>query len=260
MEGRLWPYLAPYGALLALAELGRWLPSLEAPLLVGPRGSPPLAARGVAEWRVPGAARRPQLAGVADVVFGLALAALWLGSVSALAGAPARRALRSRRARRGRASALAGLRLLGFVLVSPLVEELFVRSFLHRAAEAWPGWRDFFRRPVARPAAGLRGDRAVVHAQPRAVGMVGGGTDRSALNLWLYRRRRLASVWLAHAVTNGAIAAARPARALGPAGVPLGRQGAALRWPRRTRFDSSVKSSTALWAATGFGSSHASRS
>lgn len=209
MEGRVWPYLAPYGALLALAELGRWLPSLEAALLAGRVIFP--AALLLVAWR---SGAYPELrggrgsAGVADVVFGLALAALWLAPYLWWTALP-----RGERfdldvlGESGRPLWI-GLRLMGFVLVSPLVEELFVRSFLHRAAEAWPSWQEFSRRPVA-------------HAQPLAFAVtvlwftfshvpwewwVAAPTG-ALLNLWLYRRQRFASVWLAHAVTNGAIAA-----------------------------------------------------
>lgn len=209
MESRVWPYLAPYGVLLLLAELGNRLPALEAPLLAA-RVILPAVLLLVAWRRGAYAELRRGLGavGALDVVFGLALAALWLGPYLLWPALP-----RGERfdvdvlGESGRPLWIA-LRVTGFVLVSPLVEELFVRSFLHRAVEAWPDWRDFFRRPLA-------------HAQPLAFGVtvlwfllshvpwewwVAAPTG-VLLNLWLYRRRQLASVWLAHAVTNGAIAA-----------------------------------------------------
>jgi CAAX prenyl protease-like protein len=210
MEGRSWPYLAPYAALLALAELGRWLPpAFEGPLLAT-RVFVPAALLFVA-WRrgaYPELRERAGATGPADVAFGLALAALWVGPYLLWPALPRGEPFDvDVLGERGRPLWI-GLRLLGFVLVSPLVEELFVRSFLHRAAEAWPEWREFFRRPVA-------------HAQPLAFVVtlawftlshvpwewwVAAPTG-ALFNLWLYRRRRIASVWLAHATTNGAIAA-----------------------------------------------------
>ena len=209
MEARLWPYLAPYGALLVLAELGRWLPSLEAPLLAGRVIVPAVLL--LLAWR---SGAYPELrgtrgaVGLADVVFGLALAAFWVGPYLLWPALPRGARFDLDVLGAGGRPLWIALRLTGFVLVSPLVEELFVRSFLHRAAEAWPSWREFFRRPVA-------------HAQPLAFAVTivwftlshvpwewWVAVPTGALfNLWLYRRRRLACVWLAHAVTNGAIAA-----------------------------------------------------
>jgi len=206
MEGRLWPYLAPYGVLLMLAELGRWLPSLEAPLLAARVILP--AALLLLAWRRGAYPELRSAGGAADVVFGLALAAFWLAPYLLWPALPRGPRFDLDVLGTGGRPLWIGLRLTGFVLVSPLVEELFVRSFLHRAAEAWPGWQDFFRFPVA-------------HAQRFAFVVTVAWFTLSHVpwewwvaaptgalfNLWLYRRQRLASVWLAHAVTNGAIAA-----------------------------------------------------
>src|SRR5262245_34271431 len=209
MEGRLWPYLAPYGALLLLAELGRWLPSLEVPLLAG-RVVLPAALLALA-WRrgaYPELRGPPAGAGPLDVVFVLALALLWVGPYLLWPALP-----RGERfdfdvlGESGRPLWIA-LRLTGFVLVSPLVEELFVRSFLHRAAEAWPRWHEFARLPVAHPQRFAFGVTLVWFTLSHMPWewLVAAPTG-ALFNLWLYRRGRLASVWLAHAVTNGAIAA-----------------------------------------------------
>jgi CAAX prenyl protease-like protein len=107
-----------------------------------------------------------------------------------------------------RRTAWLALRLCGFVLVSPLVEELFVRGFLHRVVEAWPSWTDFALRPVGR-----------FHALAFIVTSLWftfshvpwewwvAAPSGALLNLWLDRRGNLRSVWLAHAVANGAIGA-----------------------------------------------------
>jgi uncharacterized protein len=97
------------------------------------------------------------------------------------------------------------LRLAGFALVTPFVEELFVRSFLLRFAETLERG-DFRSVPIARFA--WRGFVTTVlwftftHAQwewwvafPTGI----------AFNLWLYARGHLMACVVAHAVANAAI-------------------------------------------------------
>jgi CAAX prenyl protease-like protein len=210
IDARLWPYLAPYGVLLGLAELGNWLPALDTPLLAGRVVLPALLL--LLAWRsgayvelrsaVAGSAR------VRDVLFGLGIAAFWLGPYLLWPELPRGEAFDPDRLGPDRRGAWLALRLCGFVLVSPLVEELFVRSFLHRVVEAWPSWADFALRPVAR-----------AHALAFAVTSVWftlshvpwewwvAAPTGALLNLWLYQRGNLRSVWLAHSVANAAIGA-----------------------------------------------------
>jgi CAAX prenyl protease-like protein len=209
MPGRLWPYLAPYAALVALAELGSWLPVLEAPLLLG-RVLLPAALIALA-WR---RGAYPELRGARgalaprDLAVGLAVAALWVAPYLLWPALPRGEPFDPDVLGRDWRPAWLALRVAGFVAVSPLVEELFVRSFLHRAAEAWPAWRDFARLPVGRA---QRLAFAVTLAWFTLSHVpwewwVAAPTG-ALFNLWLYRRGRLASVWLAHATANGAIAA-----------------------------------------------------
>jgi CAAX prenyl protease-like protein len=208
-SARLWPYLAPYGVLLGLAELGRWLPALEVPLRTGRVVVPALLV--ALAWRsgaYPELRRAAGRARLLDVGFGLTIAALWVAPYLAWPELP--RGPRFDPALLGaehRATWLT-LRLAGFALVSPLVEELFVRSFLHRVVEAWPHWRAFGTKRVGQPHALAFGITsawfALSHvpwewwvAVPTAL----------ALNGWLYLRGNLRALWLAHAVTNAAIAA-----------------------------------------------------
>jgi len=98
------------------------------------------------------------------------------------------------------------LRFVGFVLVTPFVEELFVRSALLRYVAGMRTGTDFRRVPLARFE--WAGFIATVlyftfsHASwewPVAfvIGVV--------LNLWLYHRGSLGSTIRAHAVANGTI-------------------------------------------------------
>ena len=208
-DARLWPYLAPYGVLLGLAELGRWLPALEAPLLAGRVVLPALLL--MLAWRGGAYAELRTTAGAArlrDVVFGLAIAALWLGPFLLWPELPRGEPFDPDLLRPDHRAAWLALRLCGFVLVSPIVEELFVRSFLHRVAEAWPHWADFALRPVGAAHARAFVATAVWFTLSHAPWEWWVAAPAGALlNLWLYQRGNLRSVWLAHAVANGAIGA-----------------------------------------------------
>jgi uncharacterized protein len=207
--GRIWPYLAPYGVLVGLAELGGWLPALAAPLLAARVVLPALLV--AAAWRLgayPELAAPHRRLGAQDAAFGLAIAALWVAPYLTSPALPRGEPFAPDALGPELRPVWLALRGLGFALVSPLVEELFVRSFLHRAAEAWPRWRRFAELTVGRP-----------HRVGFAVTLVWFTLSHSPwewwvalptgalLNLWLYRRGSLASVWLAHAVANAAIAA-----------------------------------------------------
>ena len=208
-DARLWPYVAPYGVLVGLAELGNWLPALEVPLLAA-RVVLPAALLALA-WRSGAYAELRAKRGAArlgDVAFGLGIAALWLAPYLLWPDLPRGDPFDPDRLGAEWRELWLALRLAGFVLVSPLVEELFVRSFLHRVAEVWPHWAAFAQRPVG-------------HANARAFGVTWlwftlshlpwewwvAAPTGALFNLWLYRRGNLRSVWLAHAVANAAIGA-----------------------------------------------------
>jgi CAAX prenyl protease-like protein len=209
MPGRLWPYLAPYGALVGLAELGGWLPALAAPLLAARVVLPALLV--LVAWRLgaypelaaPQRRIRPQ-----DAALGLAVAALWLAPYLLWPALPRGAPFDPDALGPELRPAWLALRLVGFAVVSPLVEELFVRSFLHRAVEAWPAWPDFARLPLGRPHGAAFVVTLVWFALSHAPWEWWVALPTGAIfNLWLYRRGSLASVWLGHAVANAAIGA-----------------------------------------------------
>ena len=104
--------------------------------------------------------------------------------------------------------AVLGLRLLGFALVTPIFEELFLRSFVMRVADVFSERGDFRRVPIARytrksfwvvtilfTATHLPWEWIV--AVPWVV----------LSSLWFYRRGHIGAVVLLHATTNAAILA-----------------------------------------------------
>jgi hypothetical protein len=138
---------------------------------------------------------------------GLFVAALWLAPFLAFAGLPRPGAeARFDPALLGSPTAALALRFVGFALVTPFMEEIFVRSFLLRFVDAMDGNGDFRSVPVGRFAwrsfLGTVAWFTVTHQTWEWIVALPTGI---VLNLWLYRRRHLGAVVLAHAVANAAI-------------------------------------------------------
>jgi CAAX prenyl protease-like protein len=218
------PYLAPYATFLVLVMLG-------APLVL--RVAVPGTLFAFLAWR----GSFPELRGyrvrgpgpLADVLFGLAIAVLWVGPYLVLdvlprpgpgeGFDPARPFGES-----GRSLALA-VRLVGFAGVTPFVEELFVRSFLIRYVDVFDRGGDFREVPIGRFAWRSFVVTSLYFALSHArwewpVALATG----VLFNLWLYRRRSLGALVVAHAVANAAIWAAvvfAPAHLATLGGTPL---------------------------------------
>jgi hypothetical protein len=101
---------------------------------------------------------------------------------------------------------LLGLRFTGFVVATPFIEELLVRSYLIRAVDVYPGDQDFREIPVGSFA--WRSFWVTVawftltHASWEwPVAFLAG----VLYNLWLYRRKHIGSLIVAHAVTNASL-------------------------------------------------------
>jgi CAAX prenyl protease-like protein len=215
------PYVAPYLAFLAITEvqarpigegsLVLWLLRVVVPagllLHYFRRGAFP-ELRGF----------RPTLGGVtADVVLGVAIAALWILPVELGWLSKPDELSRFDPDQLGTSlrDVVLGLRLAGFAVVTPFVEELFVRSFLIRAAELLRFSRrgldidfdtDFRDLPVARFA--WKGFLVTVvlftfshlgWQWPAAL------VTGIVWNLWLYQRGHILPLVISHAVANATI-------------------------------------------------------
>ncbi len=143
-----------------------------------------------------------------DILFGLFVTGVWVAPYLVWPGlAPgASEAFDPAAAGGGFQSLSLGLRFAGFVVVTPFIEELLVRSYLIRAVDVYPADRDFREIPVGTFA--WRSFLVTVawftltHAQWEwPVAFLSG----VLFNLWLYRRKHVASLVLAHAVTNGSL-------------------------------------------------------
>ncbi len=203
-----WPYLAPYGLFFVLIELGRRVPeSLEPALFVLKVAVP----GGLILWFA-SRGRLPELRGyrldagvLADVAVGLGITALWLGPFLLFPTLPRGEAGLDRSLLGAEATTLA-VRFVGFAIVTPFMEELFVRSLLHRYIEVYRDGRDFRTLPIGT----FHGTALIVTtvwftlshvpwewivAFPSALAFTG----------WLYVRKHIGATIVAHAVTNGSI-------------------------------------------------------
>jgi hypothetical protein len=199
------PYLLPYAGFLVLVSLGAPLAlrvALPLALLVFfvARGAFP--ELGGARWRGAGT--------LADVLFGVALAVLWVGPYWLWDGLPRPGAGEGfdRAAPFGadHAGVALAVRLVGFAGVTPFVEELFVRSFLLRFLDVFDRDGDFRAVPIGRFAwRSFLFTVVYFGLSHRSWEWAVAFPTGALFNLWLYRRRQLGPVILAHAVTNATI-------------------------------------------------------
>lgn len=205
------PYFGPMIAFALVLAAGDYFPDDAAPALLAARVLLP-AVVFVFFWRRGSYPElggfRPGASAALDVLVGLAVTALWVAPYvwfESLRPA-ADEAFDPAAGGAGLTGLMLGLRLAGFVLVTPLIEELLVRSFLIRAADVYDSDRDFREIPIGtftwRSFLVTVAWFTFTHAQWEwpvacATGIV--------YNLWLYRRKHIGALILTHAVTNAAL-------------------------------------------------------
>lgn len=215
-----WPYWVPLFSFLGILQFAGWLPEAAQPLCFAASVLAPgllfafYYRRGeYPELRTPGWQRGAAL----DLLVGVVGAAVWMGPyVAALwAGFPLWESLPELfrpAADAGFDTAQFGasfawlalsLRCIGFGVVTPFVEEIFMRSWLPRYADVLDGSGDFRDVPIGRFS--WRSFLIVVtfftvaHVPwewPVAVLWVAG------TQLWLYHRKQLMALVLVHAASN----------------------------------------------------------
>jgi CAAX prenyl protease-like protein len=211
-----WPYVVPYVAFLLMSEVGRRMPDAADPwlLLIKPavvlglvlgfrmRGAYP-------EWRGQGA-RIGVLGGAQDILVGLLLTGVWVAPyllVPALRPTPGDE-FDPAMAGESLVTAILALRLFGYALVTPIFEELFIRSFVMRIADVWETLRDFRDQPIARYSLRSLVATSIVFTIPHASWEWWVCVPWVLLSsLWFYHRKSLSSVMLVHGVTNAALLA-----------------------------------------------------
>jgi CAAX prenyl protease-like protein len=211
-KGSGWgPYWLPMAAFLLLIEIGSRAPDDAAGAFLVLRVLVPGAL--VLAYALRGG--YPELSGLRadarllqDVGVGLLGAALWVAPFVAfdslrpeLDGFDAS----SYFGAQGAALALA-LRAIGYALVTPFVEELFVRSWLLRFADVFASRRDFRDVPIARFTPLSFGVTVLYFVFSHQGWEWGVMLVWTLLTMaWFYHRRHIVPLILVHAVTNGAI-------------------------------------------------------
>jgi CAAX prenyl protease-like protein len=218
-----WPYLLPYLGFMLSGEIGGRLPESWAPamLVVGPAVPAALIYYFYRQGRYPELRDFGPHAGRLwqDVLVGLALTVVWMAPlllgvdvflgehVWGAFGPPEPGSGFDRQQwGEGMEPLVLAIRFAGFACVTPLFEELFIRSFVMRYAEVFDSGEDFRRVPIAHytrksfwvatvvfTAAHLPWEWIV--AVPWVV----------LSSWWFYRRGHLGAVIAVHAVTNAAI-------------------------------------------------------
>ncbi len=204
-----WPYLAPLFSFLALLEIGRRVEPSLAPGFALASVLVPFAVLLYHAWR----SGYPELRGlppgvmgsVGDVAVGVAGAALWVAPylwIAALRPEPGSE-FDPQQFGATHAWLALSLRAFGFAVVTPFIEEIFVRGWLARYADVFDRPGDFRDLPIGRYS--LRSFLTVViffsssHMTwelPVAVAWI------VLTQLWFYHRRNLLALVIVHAVSN----------------------------------------------------------
>ena len=219
-----WPYIGPYFAFLLIVQVGgefpeSWLLFLLLLKLAVPAGLMISAfVRGV----------YPELRGyrvlsggaALDVLVGLASALLWVVPyllIPALSRPGPGEGFDPTQAGEALIPVTLSLRMLGYGLVTPFFEELFIRSFVMRYSDVYDRPVDFRDVPIARYTARSFWITVVVFTAGHVPWEWWVAIPWAAVtNLWFYHRRHVMAVVVVHAVANASIlVAAIAAPALG---------------------------------------------
>ena len=143
-----------------------------------------------------------------DGLLGLTVAAVWVAPYFVWPGLRPDASVRFDAAAAGQNlwPLMLGMRFVGFVVITPFIEELLVRSYLMRAVDVYPADRDFREIPVGtftwRSFLVTLAWFTFTHAEWEWPVAFAAGV---LYNVWLYRRRHIGSLILSHAVTNAAL-------------------------------------------------------
>ncbi len=208
-----WPYLGPYASFLLLVEIGGRVPESMAPWMLLVKPGVPAALM----IYFAGRGAYPELRGMRlrasttllDVLLGVALAALWMAPyllVEALPRPDPADGFDPAQAGESMIGIVLAARLVGYAVVTPFFEELFIRSFVMRYSEVYSSQGDFRDVPLAH----FGWTSFIVTTVIFTLGHVPWEYWVAIpwvvlTNLWFYYRKDLYAEILVHATTNAAI-------------------------------------------------------
>jgi len=211
-----WPYVVPYVSFLLMSEIGGRLPDATDPYVLFGK---PLVTLAIVVWfwrqgaypecRGEGA-RIGLFGGLQDVLVGVGLTIVWVAPfflIPALRPEPGGE-FDPRMAGEEFIGLILVTRLFGYALVTPLFEELFVRSFVMRLADVWNTDLDFRDQPIARYTRKSMLVTIVVFSLGHVPWEWWVCVPWIVLsNLWFYHRKSLPALMLVHGVTNATLLA-----------------------------------------------------
>jgi CAAX prenyl protease-like protein len=211
-----WPYVLPYLVFLLISEVAARLPDAADPFVLFFKPAVTLALivwfwskGGYPELRGEGA-RIGLWGGTQDVLVGLALTAVWVAPFIFFPGLRPEPGGEFNPAIAGDdlVATILFVRLFGYALVTPIFEEVFIRSFVMRIADVWNTEDDFRDQPIARYTRRSMIVTVVVFSLGHVPWEWWVCVPWIVLsNLWFYHRRRLAAMILVHGVTNASLLA-----------------------------------------------------
>lgn len=210
-----WPYLVPYAVFVVVTTFAPRLPPALDPFILAAKPALVLGlvlwfrARGAyPEWRGDGE-RVGLVGGAMDIAVGLALTVVWVlpyylfPSIRPEPG----EVFDPTMAGEGLAWLMLSLRFFGYAIVTPIFEELFIRSFVMRVADAWEV-EDFRDLPIARYSLRSMLVTIVVFTAGHVPWEYWVCVPWVFLsNLWFYYRKSLSAIMLLHGTTNAALLA-----------------------------------------------------
>jgi len=210
-----WPYLVPYAVFVVVTTFAPRLPDVLDPVVLALKPALVLGLvywyrvqRAYPEWQGQGA-RIGVAGGAMDIAVGLALTVVWVAPYYLIP---------SIRPEPGEVfdPAMAGdtlvpivlaLRLFGYAIVTPIFEELFIRSFVMRMADAWEV-EDFRDLSIARYSLRSMIVTVIVFTMGHVPWEFWVCVPWVFLsNLWFYYRKSLSAIMLLHGTTNAALLA-----------------------------------------------------
>ena len=206
-----WPYLLPYFSFLLVVEIGRGAPGAAGLILVAKPVVPAAIVVYFARRGSYAELRGFTLAGPGvwlDVALGVALAVLWMAPYIVFDGLRPDPIDAFDPAQLGAAlaPAVVAVRFAGYAFVTPVFEELFIRSFVMRYAEVFNKPLDFRDVPIAH----FTLQSFLIASLVFTAGHVPWEWWVAipwvvVTNLWFYHRRHLMAVIVVHGVTNASI-------------------------------------------------------